>query len=149
MAGKMLIKAAGAKQGDCMGSYGTALLFGTTPGITQDHAAAMPLLLESARHGYYHAAWAFFSVRHLEALRNEFGFTDEAELERAICWGRLAEQHTNWAGFDHFLGQLRDYARKNNRPDLVERSKPFDPRIVPITQTVVKPEDCIQLEKGE
>jgi hypothetical protein len=145
----MMIRAAEMGQGACMGWYGTTLLYGTTPGIAQDRKAAMPLLLESARQGYYKPAWALFSFRNLKALQNNFDFTDHAELERAMCWGRLAEQHTNWADFsDGFLHLLRDYAEKNDRPDLIEQSYRFDAQRIPVTIQAVKPEDCIQLEQG-
>lgn len=133
----------------CMASKGIQYLFGKTSGIPQNTKAAMPLLFESARQGYYRAAGALFSLRYQKALAYQFDFTDLSEFKRALCWGRLAEQHTNWAGFDMFIGLLKDYARVNNRPDLLEISAPYDPRRVPITQIVVKPEACIQLEQGE
>lgn len=133
----------------CMASKGAQYLFGTVPGVPQDEKTGMPLLIESARQGYYRSAKAIFSLRYQKALTKQFDFTELREFKRALCWGRLAEQHTNWVGFDYFLGLLRDYARTNDRPDLVEMSRPYDPRLVPITQTVVKPEDCIQLEQGE
>jgi TPR repeat protein len=133
----------------CMASKGIQYLFGKTSGISQNTIFAMPLLFESARQGYYRSANALFSLRYQKSLANQFDFTELFEFKRALCWGRLAEQHTNWAGFDHFLGLLRDYAREYDRPDLVEISRPYDPRLVPITHAVVKPEDCIQLEQGE
>lgn len=107
------------------------------------------MLFASAREGYYVAASRMFNFRQEKAFQNQFDFSNRNELKRVLCWGRLAEQHTNWARFDYFLGLLRDYAREHDRPDLVEMSRPYDPRLVPITQIVVKPEDCIQLEQGE
>lgn len=133
----------------CMANRGTSYLFGLDTGVPQDTKAAMPLLLESARHGYYRAAYSLFSLRYGKALAGKFDFADKRELKRALCWGRLAEQHTNWAGFDYFLELLGNYAKTNERPDLVELSYPYAPRRVPITETVVKPEACIQLEQGE
>lgn len=133
----------------CMARKGAQYLLGLEPSVQKDTKAAMPLLLESARQGYYVAEDALFNLRYLKVLKHQFDFTDQRELRRALCWGRLAEQHTNWAGFDDFLGQLKDYARENDRPDLLELSLSYDPRRVPITETVVKPEACIQLEKGE
>lgn len=130
----------------CMANMGVGYLLGLKPGVPPDIKAAMPLLLESARQGYYVAAKSLFSLRYRKALARQFDFADLNEFKRALCWGRLAEQHTNWAGFDMFIGLLKDYARINNRPDLLALSTPYDPRLVPITQTVVKPEDCIQLE---
>jgi hypothetical protein len=135
--------------GGCMAWYGGALLLGNLPNIPQDRKAAMPLLLESARQGYYVAAKRLFGIRYSLALKKAFDFSNAEELERALCWGRLAQQHTNWAGFDWFLGELRDYARKNGRRDLMEQSYRFDPRRVPITQAAVNVEDCIPLEKLE
>ena len=109
---------------------------------------AMPLLLESARQGYYVSERTLFSLRFQKALRQQFDFSEQSELKKALCWGRLAEQHTNHAGLDHFLGLLREYARENNRQDLVEMSYPYDPRRIPIAKIVVKPEDCIELEQS-
>lgn len=131
----------------CMASRGIKYLFGRVPEIPQDTKKAMPLLLESARQGSYVAARSLFDIRNLKALSNQFDFTNQPEFERALCWGRLAEQYTNHAFFDNFLGLLRTYARANDRQDLVEMSYPYDPRRVPILHTVVKPEDCINLEK--
>lgn len=133
----------------CLINKAAGYLFGLKPGVPRDIKAAMPLLLESARQGYYGAASSLFGLRYGKALARQFDFTDLSEFKRALCWGRLAEQHTNWAGFDMFIGLLKDYARENDRPDLLALSAPYDPRLVPITQTVVKPEDCIQLEQGE
>lgn len=133
----------------CMARKGAGYLAKGDQGELQESKAAMPLLLESARQGYYDPAYMLFSLRYGMALRRQFDFSDLNEFKRSLCWGRLAQQHTNWAGFSHFLGLLQDYARVNDRPDLVELSYPYDPRRVPITQTVVKPEDCIQLEQGE
>jgi hypothetical protein len=146
---KLMVAASAQGHGACMGYYGGALLLGNIPEIPQNRKAAIPLLLESAKQGYYVAAFRLFQVRRAKIFTNEFDFTNREELERALCWGRLAEQHTNWAGFHHFLGTLRDYARANNRPDLMEQSYRLDHSRVPITEKAVKPEDCIQLEKGE
>jgi len=133
----------------CMAYKAARYLFGLKSGVPQDIKAAMPLLLASARQGYYVAARSLFGLRYGKALARQFDFTDLNEFKRALCWGRLAEQHTNWAGFDMFIGLLKDYARINDRPDLLALSAPYDPRLVPITQTVVRPEACIQLEQGE
>ncbi|OIQ85375.1 hypothetical protein GALL_327690 [mine drainage metagenome] len=133
----------------CVARRGTQYLYGLDSSVPKDTKAAMPLLIESARQGYYIAARAMFGLRYQKALAGQFDFSDRKELKRALCWGRLAQQHTNWAGFDYFLGLFRDYARKNDRSDLLELSYPYDPRRVPITQAVVKPEECIQLEQGE
>ncbi|TAN72219.1 MAG: sel1 repeat family protein [Gallionella sp.] len=133
----------------CMAYRGGDYLSGNVSAIPKNTKAAMPLLLESARQGYYVAARSLFGLRYGKALARQFDFTDLNELKRALCWGRLAEQHTNWASFDYFLGLLKDYVRINDRPDLLALSAPYDPRLVPITQTVVKPETCIQLEQGE
>lgn len=133
----------------CMARKGAGYLLGVWPSTSKDIKAAMPLLLESARQGYYDPAYLLFSSYLEKALSRQFDFSDLNEFKRSLCWGRLAQQHTNWAGFSHFLGLLQDYARENDRPDLLELSYPYDPRRVPITQTVVKPEDCIQLEQRE
>ena len=130
-----------------MAWYGGALLLGNLPYIAHDRKAAMPLLLESARQGYYVAAKRLFSIRYLKALQNTFDFTDRPELERALCWGRLAQQHTNWAGLDAFLYTLHEYARAHERPDLVALGDRVDPKRVPITERAVTPDNCIRLEQ--
>lgn len=133
----------------CLARKGAGYLLHGNQGELKESKDAMPFLLETARQGYYRPAYLMFSLRYGRALKNQFDFSNIKEFKRTLCWGRLAEQHTNWAGFDHFLGLLRDYAREHDRLDLVEMSRPYDPRFVPITQPVVKPEDCIQLEQGE
>ncbi len=137
------------KHGACMAYIGGGMLLGNSPDIPLDRKAALPPLFEAARQGYFVAAQRLFSPRKLKSLRDEFDFSDIQELDRALCWGRIVEEHSSTSSFDHFLGELRQYARTNNRPDLVERSKPFDPRLVPITKSIVTPEDCIRLEQGE
>jgi hypothetical protein len=139
----------GARRGHgaCEADFGSWLLLGNFPGVAEDRNAAMPLLLDSAKQGYFLPASRLFVIRFLKALKKEFDFGDNAELARALCWGRLAQQHTNWTSFDVFLGLLRDYARANNRPDLMEQSYRLDPTRAPITEQAVKPEDCIHLEQ--
>jgi len=134
--------------GACMAYYGGSLLLGNSPRIKQDRKAAMPLLLESARQGYYVAASRLFYFRYSKVMQNTFDFADDAEVDRALCWGRLAQQHTNWAGFDMFLNALRKYAHTNNRSDLTEKSFRLDPQRIPITERAVSPGDCIRLEQG-
>lgn len=146
---KMKERGLALKHPACMAYRGGDLYFGNASGIPQDTQAAMPLLFEAARQGYYVAARTMFSLRYQQALAHKFDFSNLNEFKRALCWGRLAEQHTNWAGFDAFIGQLKDYARLNARADLLEISYPYDPRRIPITQAVVKPDDCIQLEQGK
>jgi len=143
---KYMIEAAARGHGACMAYYGGALLLGNTPGILADREAAMPLLLASARQGYFVAARRLFYDRSRHAAAGTFDFTDSVEVGRALCWGRLAQQHTNWSGFDAFLERMRDFGRKTGRSDLVERSREFDPRVVPISRKLVSPEDCAALE---
>lgn len=144
---KMIDRGVAKNHPACLAYQGGMHLFGNVPGVPQDTKKAFPMLFASAREGYYVAASRLFNLRQEKAFQNQFDFSNRNELKLALCWGRLAEQHTHWAGFDYFLGLLRDYARTHDRPDLVEMSRPYDPRLVPITQTVVKPEDCIQLEQ--
>lgn len=131
----------------CMAWYGGALLLGNHSAVPQDPKAAMPLLLDSARQGYYVAARQLFHLRLQRALKKQFDFSDAAELDRAICWGRLAQQQANAAGLDAFFDRLREYARANGRDDLVERSFQFDPQRASIAEKKVAPEECIALER--
>ena len=145
---QMTIAAAERGQGDCAASYGRAMLHGDIPGIAKNPDKGLSLLLESAREGYYRAAQSLFGVRAVKAYKHQFDFADQAELRKALCWGRLAQQHSNLSRVDLFIEQLEIYAREHRRPDLLALAAPVDPRRVPITQQVVSPNDCIQIEKG-
>jgi hypothetical protein len=146
---RMMITAAQRGQGHCLGSYGRAMLYGDIPGVPKEPEKGLTLLLESARQGYYRAAQSLFSFRAVKAYKNQFDFSDRKELQRALCWGRLAQQHTNWTRLDLFIEQLHNYAREQDRSDLLELAAGVDPRRVPITQQAVTPDDCIRIEKGE
>jgi hypothetical protein len=156
-------KSAELGNGACMAYYGRILLLGNVSEIPKDPKKALPLLIESARQGYYVAHKAFFyeplhqvlneqidtlSGR-LDEASHRFDFSDEKALKKAMCWGRLSEQHTSWAYFDSFIEGLNDYAKANNRADLLEMSRAYDPKFVPNTIKIVNPEDCIKLELGE
>ena len=145
---KMMI--AGADKGHlaCKARYGGSKLLGVFEEIPVDRAAAMPMLLESAQAGYYIAIKSLFSLRQRQVFKGQFDFSDNAELQRALCWGRLGEQQTNWTGFTYFLEKLRGYARAKNNPGLMAEALRLDPKRVPITQQAVTPTDCIQLETG-
>jgi hypothetical protein len=158
-----LKKSAELGNGACMAYYGRALLLGNVSEIPKDPQKALPLLIKSARHGYYVAHKAFFYVPLHQVLNEKvdtlsgrqeitgsrFDFSDEKALNKAMCWGRLSEQHTSWAYFDSFIEGLNDYAKANNRADLLEMSRAYDPKFVPGTIKIVNPEDCIKLELGE
>lgn len=156
-------KSAELGNGACMAYYGRALLLGNVSEIPKDPKKALPLLIESARQGYYVAHQTFFDGPLLQVLNEKvdtlsgrldeashrFDFSDEKALKKAMCWGRLSEQHTSWAYFDSFIEGLNDYAKANNRADLLEMSKAYSPRFVSGTIKIVNPEDCIKLELGE
>ncbi len=144
-----LLQGAQKGHGACMAYYGGALLLGDVPDIPQDRDAAMPLLLAAAEQGYYVAARRLFYLRQLKVYEHKLDFADTAEVDRALCWGRLSEQQTNWTGFRSFLGDLRSYARENSRPELTAKSDRLDPRRVPISEKAVVPADCIRLERGD
>lgn len=139
-------KSAELGNGACMALYGRELLLGNAERTKQSREKALPYLFESARLGYYVSFKAFFQKPLIAVLQHQFDFSNEHNVKRAMCWGRLSEQHTSWSFFDSFLSELKDYALKNNRIDLLEMSKAYDPRFVPGTVKVVNPEDCIKLE---
>lgn len=112
-----------------------------------DLEAAKPYLLPSAAQGYYHAHRLLFTARSMLSNDGRFDFRNTAEVHRALCWGRLAQQHTNWAFFDVFLVKVRGYARAENRPDLIELISRYDMVRIPISELVVKPQDCVDLEQ--
>jgi hypothetical protein len=144
---EMMVAAARRGHGHCLGSYGGALLRGNISGIGPDRENGMALLLESARQGYYRAASILFNVRMQKVLAKQFDFEDDVEVRRALCWGRLAQQHTNWAGFQLFLEELRNKARPDQSESVLKFALKLDPRTVPITQQAVTPGDCIRIEK--
>jgi hypothetical protein len=108
-----------------------------------------PYLLPGAEQGYYRAHQTFYRARAQAADFELFDFDNRQDLLRTLCWGRLAQQHTNWAMFDAFLGKLRRYATSHDRPDLKQLASQYDQEIVPITTHVVEPKDCIRLETSE
>ena len=126
---------------------------------------ALPDLLEAARQGYFGAHRSLFYIRKTELQDKDFKFSDPLELRRTLCWGRLAQQHTNWVGFDIFLSTLKGILPRNLAPEDVERLDPqrryrakvapeylplldaYDPGKVPIARKVVTPETCIALEQ--
>jgi hypothetical protein len=108
-----------------------------------------PYLLPGAEQGYYHAHEIFYRARAQAADFWLFDFDNRKDLLRTLCWGRLAQQHTNWASFDSFLAKLRRYAKSHDRPDLKQLASQYDQEIVPITTHVVEPKDCIRLETSE
>ena len=110
---------------------------------------AKALLLSAASQGYYLAHYMLFSARNLEALNDRFNFSETDEVHRALCWGRVAQQHTNWALFDTFLSKLRDYAEGQRRPDLLDLMSKYDIEKNVITEFIVQPQDCVRLEIGE
>jgi hypothetical protein len=144
---EMLIAAARAGQGHCMGTYGGALVLGNSPWIPHDPGKGMPLALEAARQGYYSAAYRLFYVRLQKVHKGKFDFSNTAEVRRALCWGRLAQQHTNWSNFHSFLERLAKYTREHDRADLAELATAVDPRRVPITRQAVTANECIQMEE--
>lgn len=108
-----------------------------------------PYLLPGAEQGYYRAHRTFYLARAQAADFDEFDFANRKDLLRTLCWGRLAQQHTNWTGFDAFLAKLRRYATSHDRPDLKRLASQYDQEIVPITTHIVQPKDCIRLETSE
>lgn len=158
------------KHGRCLAVRGhrTAMHVGKEPdGITPsvslaDVDKALPDLFESARQGYYAAHWSLYRIRWMQLQQKDYKVSGPLELERVLCWGRLAQQHANEAGFDSNIRELTGYlARGLPREQVEQFPRGLRPKIppeylplidryhpvkVPITRKVAAPERCIELE---
>ena len=120
-----------------------ARLYGSgTAGFPKDLNRAMRMVREVAREGYYEAHVALFKT-YAERVP---AYDDLDILRRTMCWGRLAQQHSNWALFDWYTDRLGAFAVANRRPDLLELKKEWDTRSSPIDVKRVTPDDCLAME---
>lgn len=112
-------------------------------GYPRDLEKALAMIREVALEGYYVAHVSMFNDYKTDKRR----FSDLGIVKRALCWGRLAEQHTNWALFDHYLNDLRAAARAAGRDDLWELGISWDQRVAPAGPRRVTAKDCIAVEQ--
>jgi hypothetical protein len=124
---------------------------------------AIPLLYEGARQGYYVAHKRLFEIRKDEAEARNYRFASALDFERTFCWGRLAQQHSNFTHLQFFEFELVGVARRGLSPERLATSpaewrgkipESFYPILdqysvskVPITRKVATPERCLALEE--
>lgn len=122
-----------------------ARLYGSgSGGFPRDLDRAMQMVREVARERYYEAHVALFRT-YAERIPI---YEDMSDLRRVMCWGRLAQQHSNWTGFDSYTDRLRAFAVANKRPDLLQLEREWDTRSIPVEEKRVTPEDCLAMEPG-
>ncbi len=111
--------------------------------------SGFPLLLEAAKQGYYLAHVSLGRIREMELEIRGLDSASSLEIDRMLCWKRLAQQHTNWAGLDISLQHLR--AGPWRPPRIPASALPlldkYDPAKKPIQEKLVSPETCMDLEK--
>lgn len=134
----------GARMGHPNCRYAIATFYGGGGwGYPRDLEKALAMIREVALEGYYVAHVSMFNDYRTDERR----FSDLVIVRRALCWGRLAEQHTNWALFDHYLNDLRAAARAAGRDDLFALGISWDQRIAPTGPRSVTAKDCIAVEQ--
>ena len=113
---------------------------------TYDYAGAMPFLLEAASQGYYRAHWYLFQR---DTLFKKADLNNLSEVSRALCWGRLAAQHSNHAGFDGYLINIKSQHIFESKVSAAYESgvyKPYDTENFPVYQKIVSPKNCLEIE---
>jgi hypothetical protein len=165
-----IVKGAELKHGRCLAIRGsrTAWRFekradGVAPvSFLAEVDKALPDLFESARQGYYVAHRTLHEIRWTQLQQKDYQISGPVELERLLCWGRLAQQHANAAHFDATISELTGYLARGLpkeeveqfplglRPKISAEYLPlidqYRPSKVPITRKVATPERCIELE---
>lgn len=167
---RALTKGANLGHGGCLANRGVrrALRFskgsdGITPAIfLADVDGSLPDLFESARQGYYRAHRTLYRTRWMQLEKKDFQLSGPLELERVLCWGRLAQQHANSTFFDADIRELTGYVARGLPREQVEqlprglwpKVSPkylplidrYSPYKVPITRRVATAEHCIEFE---
>jgi hypothetical protein len=59
----------------------------------------------------------------------------------------LAQQHSPWAFFDHYIDEMNRASRRENRPELRTLSDQWDTRDVPVEVKRVTPQECLEIER--
>jgi hypothetical protein len=115
-------------------------------GYPKDLVLAHQRLLEAASAGLYHA-----QTKLLADYRQE-GFGDTHTIRKALCWGRLAQNHSSWAFFQDYVNDLMVAARDKNdqskiiHPELEQLAKEWDLRTTPYISKPTTSNDCMQIE---
>ena len=169
---KFLTRGAELGHGRCLAVRGgrAAWHFDTLPdGVTPNHTLAdvdkaLPDLYEAARQEYFAAPSTLFRVRWRQLEQRDYRLSGPADLERILCWGRLAEQHSNRGHLGSHIGQLwgayslglsleqikatySPYAWPKISAEYGPILERYDPAKVPITRKVATPERCLELEQ--
>jgi hypothetical protein len=119
-------------------------------GYPHDPGLAHQRLLEAAKAGLY------FGQKHLMVDYAREGFDNVHTVQKALCWGRLAAQHSREARYDFYIDRLRAAARDpgdarktplRRPPELRQLADKWDSRITPDDRIATTIEDCIHLEE--
>ncbi len=118
-------------------------------GYPHDPALAHQRLLEAAKAGLY------FGQKVLMKDYADEGFEHQHTIRKALCWGRLADQHSPEAQFNFYAYNVRAAARDPDaswkaplrRPELRRLADQWDPRITPHDRMPITIEDCIRIEE--
>ncbi len=105
-----------------------------------------PDLLESARQGYFFAQWTLFDIHRTFIAAKNYQAT-ALEIERALCWGRLAQQHSNFATVESLTSFLRTGPSPKADRSLFPMIDSYRSSVVPITRKIATPEKCLLLEE--
>ncbi|WP_301101734.1 hypothetical protein [Propionivibrio sp.] len=116
-------------------------------GYPKDHQMAHQRLLDAAKAGL------FFAQMNLSYDYEKEGFSDLHTIRKALCWGRLADQHSPSSGLWSYANSLRLAAWDPNdrqkllHPEFMQLAKEWDPAATPHHIKHATIEECIQLEE--
>lgn len=132
----------------CAQSEYTLYLFGyIKAGYPKDANLAQRRLVEAASAGLYYA-----QTKLLADYKQE-GFGDLHTIRKALCWGRLAQNHSSWAFFQDYIRDLVAAARDKNdqskivRPELEQLANDWSLRNTPYANKPTTPHECRQIEE--
>ena len=118
-----------------------------TNGYPQDHQMAHQRLLQAAKAGLY------FGQERLHVHYGREGLGNLQTIRKALCWGRLADQHSPSVRANVYADSLRSAAwdptdgRKLVRPEFMQLAEEWDSRSTPHQVKKTTIEDCIQIEE--
>lgn len=134
----------GAALGQPYCKFVLATLYGSgEPGYPKDLGKARRMIREVALEGYYIAHLTLFNHYSM----GEQPYADLGRVRKALCWGRLAQQHSAWAFFDHYVDRMNQVASREKRPELRALGDQWDTRDVPVEAWRVTPEECLKIEQ--
>lgn len=117
-------------------------------GYPEDRDIAHKRLLKAAEKGL------FFAQKNLMLDYQRDGFSDLIKIRKALCWGRLADQHSPNSWLDGYVDNLRINAWARNgsgrvlvHPEFMQLAREWDPRFTPHGSKETKINECVQIEK--